>query len=401
MQSSTVYRVFLASPSDVAEERNIVRDVIGDWNAANSFDRGVVVEPVGYESHTEAQLGSDPQDIINKQLLDRCDFLIAIFWTRLGTPTETEVAGTVEEIKRFGELKGEDRVLVFFSERPCSPSVDPGKLAKLIDFKEQMLGKGFCLTYKDSAEFARKLRQQLDLRLNRLLPDRLQIERDILVTVKHGEVEKRKITAHILRDDAAPRMNGATFMRGLEVLHEQITCEESHLRPDFFIGVNQAGLMAASYLEGRLHPKIDLPMGVIRTPSKDVRHQEKRLFLYPEGGLEYVITEDILKKAHSVFIVDGQMKSGWSAYQLRKEFTRDRYRHLDVYLALVVVCGVETGDLKGEVDRDRLFEDSLNGFLRSLPEEERPKSADERQIYMPDFVAFLSEKPVKAPEGIR
>lgn len=40
-----------------------------------------------------------PQEIINKQVLRNCDLLIAVFWTRLGTPTGGSTSGTVEEIR--------------------------------------------------------------------------------------------------------------------------------------------------------------------------------------------------------------------------------------------------------------------------------------------------------------
>ena len=34
-----VYKIMIASPSDVAKERNIVRDVIAEWNAIHGEKR--------------------------------------------------------------------------------------------------------------------------------------------------------------------------------------------------------------------------------------------------------------------------------------------------------------------------------------------------------------------------
>ena len=81
-----VYRVMIASPSDVPEERRAAVEVIEKWNADNSFTRRVVLEPVTWESHASPAIGP-PQDVINGQLLRHVDFLVAIFWSRLGTPT--------------------------------------------------------------------------------------------------------------------------------------------------------------------------------------------------------------------------------------------------------------------------------------------------------------------------
>lgn len=44
--SANVYRVMIASPSDVAKERQIIREVIHEWNSVHSEDRGIVLMPL-------------------------------------------------------------------------------------------------------------------------------------------------------------------------------------------------------------------------------------------------------------------------------------------------------------------------------------------------------------------
>src|SRR3989338_799169 len=85
---ATVINVMIASPSDVPEEeRRIVRDVIDAWNAINAEERSLVLIPKGWESHSSPEMGERPQEVINKQILRSCDLLIAVFGTRLGSPT--------------------------------------------------------------------------------------------------------------------------------------------------------------------------------------------------------------------------------------------------------------------------------------------------------------------------
>ena len=55
--------------------------------------------PVGWETHATPAMGDRPQAIINKQILAGCDLLVAVFWTRLGSPTGAAASGTVEEIE--------------------------------------------------------------------------------------------------------------------------------------------------------------------------------------------------------------------------------------------------------------------------------------------------------------
>ena len=96
---ATVYRVMLASPSDVASERAIVREVLSEWNAAHAERRGLVVLPLGWEVDVAPEMGDAPQNIIDKRILTEADLVIGIFWTRIGTPTSHYASGAVEEIE--------------------------------------------------------------------------------------------------------------------------------------------------------------------------------------------------------------------------------------------------------------------------------------------------------------
>src|ERR1700677_3816099 len=98
MRNASVLRILIASPADVSQERQAAQRVISQWNASNSMARGVVLESVLWESHSYPAAGS-PQEVLNQQIVDDCDIVVGIFWTRLGTPTATAASGTVEEIE--------------------------------------------------------------------------------------------------------------------------------------------------------------------------------------------------------------------------------------------------------------------------------------------------------------
>lgn len=68
-------------------------------------------------------MGDRPQAIINKQLLEQSDLLVAVFWTRLGSPTGATNSGTVEEIEEH--LAAKKPTMLYFSSAPVRPdSVD-------------------------------------------------------------------------------------------------------------------------------------------------------------------------------------------------------------------------------------------------------------------------------------
>src|SRR5215469_2313665 len=96
--SSTTYRVLIASPSDMPEERQIATEGINEWNALHASDEGVVLLPVKWETHAMPETGVRPQAAINRQLVAECDLLLGMFWSKLGTSTGVAESGTVEEI---------------------------------------------------------------------------------------------------------------------------------------------------------------------------------------------------------------------------------------------------------------------------------------------------------------
>lgn len=163
--TSTTFRVAIASPSDVREERRVVREVIHNWNAAHSMSRGVVLLPVGWETDTTAMMGARAQAIINSQIIDTADLLIAIFWTRLGSPTGKAQSGTVEEIQEF--LAAGKPVMLYFSAAPVQAgSVDPVQYAALMEFRRWAEGNGLIGTYDTVADLREMLSQQLALLVN-------------------------------------------------------------------------------------------------------------------------------------------------------------------------------------------------------------------------------------------
>jgi hypothetical protein len=155
-----VYKVMIASPSDVATERTVIRNVIHEWNNVHSEQEDIVLMPVGWESHSSPSMGDRPQAIINKQVLADCDLLIAVFWTRLGSPTGKAPSGTVEEIEEH--ITAGKPAMIYFSSAPVVPeSVDREQYQALLDFKEEMRPKGLFETYDSISEFKEKLTRQL------------------------------------------------------------------------------------------------------------------------------------------------------------------------------------------------------------------------------------------------
>lgn len=160
-----VFNIMIASPGDVAAERSIVRDVIYEWNAVHSFSRRIVLLPLGWESHSSPEMGVSPQKLINKQVLDKCDLLVGVFWTRIGTPTDEYASGTIEEIEKH--IMSEKPVMLYFSSQPViMDSVDLFQIQKLKEFKESCRTRGLYQEYDSHSDFKDKFYHHLQIKIN-------------------------------------------------------------------------------------------------------------------------------------------------------------------------------------------------------------------------------------------
>lgn len=163
--NAKVFNIMIASPSDVGAERNIVREVIHEWNAIHSEVRKIVLLPIGWETHLSPEMGSRPQEIINGKILEKCDVLVGVFWTRIGTDTGKYASGTVEEIEKH--IQAGKPTMLYFSNKPAHPdSIDQEQYLKLKEFKQSCQSRGIYETYDILDEFKEKFFRHLQIKVN-------------------------------------------------------------------------------------------------------------------------------------------------------------------------------------------------------------------------------------------
>jgi hypothetical protein len=163
-----VFRVLIASPSDVVEEREIAVKTIQEWNDLNAAERQLVLLPLRWETHSAPEYGHRPQEVINRQVVDNCDVLVGIFWTRVGTPTGIADSGTLEELERVAG--GGKPVMLYFSQIKQDPEkIDIEQLSKLREFKKKTFPNALVENFSSHVEFRDKLSKQLEIQIRTLL----------------------------------------------------------------------------------------------------------------------------------------------------------------------------------------------------------------------------------------
>jgi hypothetical protein len=158
--------IMIAGPSDVNAELQHVQDIIHNWNVMHAQDRRIVLLPLGWKSHAWPEMGDRPQAIIDRQVLSLSDLLVAVFWTRIGTPTGTAISGTVEEIEEH--LAAGKQAMLYFSNAPVHPNnVDENQFQAVRQFRDECLPKGIVERYSSMPEFREKFLRQLTLAIFR------------------------------------------------------------------------------------------------------------------------------------------------------------------------------------------------------------------------------------------
>lgn len=158
-RQSTILELLIASPSDVDVERQIVAEVLEDWNSANSRLSGLTLLPIRWLLDAQPESGDRYHALVSRQIVHNADFVVALFYARIGTPAGFAVTGTVEEIEGC-RAKGKN-VLVYFSEAHIPREHDAEQLQLLNVYRSNLRSQGLYRGFRDGHDLRRRL--SLDL----------------------------------------------------------------------------------------------------------------------------------------------------------------------------------------------------------------------------------------------
>ena len=123
-KQETTYRLFIASPGDVKDERDLIENLV---HTINREHRDVSLVPIRWEHDVPDFNIDDTQARINEDLA-RCDVMVAIFGDKLGTPTARAIGGAVEEVSTFNrqiilylQKENEHRLMAELSQYVLNP----------------------------------------------------------------------------------------------------------------------------------------------------------------------------------------------------------------------------------------------------------------------------------------
>lgn len=162
-------KLTFCGPSDVAKELTLARGVVDRWNLQHGEARGFWIKVQNWSTDCHPVLGDRPQALVNRQIIEEADILVAVFWSRFGTPTGVADSGTQEEI-RLG-VRQKKKVMVYFSDlEPLPPEAKVEQTEKVWDFRRELRSDGLCWSFASRGQFERLFESHLAFALNELRP---------------------------------------------------------------------------------------------------------------------------------------------------------------------------------------------------------------------------------------
>lgn len=164
----TVLKVFVASPSNVLDERNRLSEVVDEVNSVMAKHTGVRLDLLRYEQEASPDFGEDAQAVINRQIPQDYEIFIGIVWYTIGSSTKRAASGTIEEYElaktRFDKDAKSVRLMLYFKDAPPSSlsDIEPQQFMQVQAFRSRVADEGaLYATFTTTDDFANKIRKHL------------------------------------------------------------------------------------------------------------------------------------------------------------------------------------------------------------------------------------------------
>ncbi|WP_227769592.1 DUF4062 domain-containing protein [Hymenobacter sp. 15J16-1T3B] len=195
-KSLTHISIFLASPSDLQQERKAVAETVIELNGVLRTTMNVCLDLLTWETHSFPSVGEDAQDVINKQIGEDYDIFLGLMWSRFGSVTGRAGSGTEEEFNRAydNHLKssGKTKVMMYFGSKPIVfEDIDVDQIVKIKEFKKKTQDMGVLhSSFTDVDDLVRLLKLHLPHHIKEIIDDDKPISINSMDELDGGKVEK-------------------------------------------------------------------------------------------------------------------------------------------------------------------------------------------------------------------
>jgi hypothetical protein len=227
----TEFRIVVASPADLYETRKVIFNVIDELNRIFEIQK-VSIRGLGWEEYVTPGIDTDVQTVISKQILNKYDILLALFATKLGTPTSNSASGTVEEIEHaianIESPMGSHRVQVYFLDKIDGISgLSLDELRKVFEYRDTLGSRGVLYrTFKNNDELQREIRVNIERPILQYLESRSSVQ----PSATSNEIKSGPAYGSQSREDVINSVvEEGGFLDHLEIAEEALNASVSSL----------------------------------------------------------------------------------------------------------------------------------------------------------------------------
>jgi|GEM_PF-142284 len=214
--------IFISSPGDLGEEREIVKRVVEKLNRS-SLKNDYFFVPFLFEDEVPPEIGESAQLIVDRYMqVQNSYILVSMFWTRMGTPfTIIDTNERYESGTQYEFLKGYEHFqkanhphILLYRKQKENPKADPAQKQKVEAFFDGFIGdppklKGLFARYTEPAELEDKIEEHI-LKIIEAYPP--QPEDFNRIEAPEFKEEPRRIDAAMPRETAVDRSTPVQVM---------------------------------------------------------------------------------------------------------------------------------------------------------------------------------------------
>ncbi len=168
-----IIRVFVSSPGDVSQEREVLEEIVQTVNRDTGQSLGLRLELFRWEVDVVPQIGPKPQQVVDDQT-PAYDVYLGILSTRFGTPTGRYGSGTEKEFKdalKNWKAAGSPWITFYFDDAPKSlrKPQEIQQLLKVSEFREKLQTQGIVCGYVGVRGSAGSFYEQVSNHLRKIL----------------------------------------------------------------------------------------------------------------------------------------------------------------------------------------------------------------------------------------
>lgn len=151
-------KIFLASSSELKQERDIFREFISLLND-RGHHKGVYLQLVQWEYFLGSLSQSGKQADYN-EALKQCQLVVCLFYTKAGKYTQREFDVALQQFKETGS----PLIFTYFKSGAPPPAPDDEQALELERFKKRLIDlRHFYTVYKNIDDLKNHFLQQLDI----------------------------------------------------------------------------------------------------------------------------------------------------------------------------------------------------------------------------------------------